>query len=96
MANKLVGDKHIPQDTYDAIVSYLYNTGTGALRRKTGEESNFAKYAQAGDWDNAINEMDIVTAGGKRLPGLEKRRRMERDLARKGLYSQLRNKLALK
>ena len=71
-----------------ASVSFAYNIGTGAFCRSTA-----ARRFNAGDWRGgcrAFNEDDAgrpqwVTAGGRVLPGLVKRRAAERALCETGL-----------
>ncbi|MBU9573490.1 glycoside hydrolase family protein [Burkholderia multivorans] len=71
-----------------AAVSFAYNVGAGAYWGSTT-----AKHFNAGDWKGAcraLNEADNgrpqwVTAGGRVLPGLVKRRAEERALCKRGL-----------
>ncbi|MDN7433724.1 lysozyme [Burkholderia multivorans] len=71
-----------------AAVSFAYNVGAGAYCGSTT-----AKRFNAGDWKGAcraMNESDSgkqqwVTAGGRVLPGLVKRRAEERALCERGL-----------
>jgi lysozyme len=71
-----------------ASVSFAYNIGTAAFCRSTA-----ARRFNAGDWRGgcrAFNEDDTgrpqwVTAGGRVLPGLVKRRAAERALCEVGL-----------
>ncbi|WP_321789223.1 lysozyme [Burkholderia pyrrocinia] len=71
-----------------AAVSFAYNVGTGAYCGSTT-----AKRFNAGDWKGAcraMNEADNgrqqwVTAGGRVLPGLVKRRAEERALCERDL-----------
>ncbi|AIO29296.1 lysozyme [Burkholderia cepacia] len=71
-----------------AAVSFAYNVGAGAYCGSTT-----AKRFNAGDWKGAcraMNEADNgrpqwVTAGGRVLPGLVKRRAEERALCERGL-----------
>ncbi|MBU9420079.1 lysozyme [Burkholderia multivorans] len=71
-----------------AAVSFAYNVGSGAYCSSTT-----AKRFNAGDWKGAcraLNEADNgrpqwVTAGGRVLPGLVKRRAEERALCERGL-----------
>lgn len=71
-----------------AAVSFAYNIGTGAFCRSTA-----ARRFNGSDWlggCRAFNEDDAgrpqwVTAGGKVLPGLVKRRAAERALCETGL-----------
>ncbi|AIP65239.1 lysozyme [Burkholderia thailandensis] len=71
-----------------AAVSFAYNVGANAYCNSTT-----AKRFSAGDWRGAcraLNESDSgrpqwVTAGGRVLPGLVKRRAAERALCERGL-----------
>jgi len=71
-----------------AAVSFAYNIGAGAYC-----SSSTARRFNAGDWRGAcraMNESDSgrpqwVTAGGRVLPGLVKRRAEERALCERGL-----------
>lgn len=71
-----------------AAVSFAYNVGAGAYCGSTT-----AKRFNAGDWKGAcraMNEADNgrpqwVTAGGRVLPGLVKRRTEERALCERDL-----------
>ncbi|MDN7970687.1 lysozyme [Burkholderia multivorans] len=71
-----------------AAVSFAYNVGTAAYCGSTT-----AKRFNAGDWKGAcraLNEADNgraqwVTAGGRVLPGLVKRRAEERALCERGV-----------
>lgn len=66
----------IAQCRFDALVSFAFNCGLNALRTST-----LLKKVKANPADPAIrNEfMKWVFAGGKKLPGLIKRRSMEAD-----------------
>lgn len=62
------------QYEYDAFVSLAYNIGSGAFCGST-----LVRKLNAGDYAGACAEIDRWTyAGGKRLPGLVKRRAEER------------------
>jgi lysozyme len=72
-----VGTIHVNQNQFDAILSFCYNVGLGAwakstLRKKIIQDRN----------DPTIRDefMKWVNAGGKKLPGLVKRRKQEADL----------------
>lgn len=61
---------------YNALVSFAYNVGAGALQKST-----LLKKLNAGDYFGASKEfLNWTRAGGKVLPGLVKRRRSEQDL----------------
>ena len=63
-------------DSYDrlaGVLSFTYNVGVGALRAST-----LRRRINAGDWPGAQVEMrKWCFAGGRRLPGLVKRRAIE-------------------
>lgn len=61
---------------FDALVSFTFNLGSGALqrstlRRKVNREEHYDVPAEFGKW---------VWAGGKRLKGLIRRRRAEAEI----------------
>lgn len=60
----------------DAIACFVYNVGVGAFRKST-----LLKKLNAGEFDAAALEfLKWDKAGGKRLPGLTRRRIAEKDL----------------
>lgn len=64
------------QSQFDALVSFVYNLGPGALQKST-----LLKRLNAGDYPGAAEEfMRWVKAGGKKLTGLVRRRAAERAL----------------
>jgi lysozyme len=64
------------QNQFDALVSFTYNIGEGALQRST-----LLRKLNSGDYRSAANEFGKwVNAGGKELDGLVIRRAAERDL----------------
>jgi lysozyme len=64
------------QNQYDALVSFTFNLGGGALQKST-----LLKKLNNGDYQGAANEFTRwVYAGGKKLNGLVKRRREEKEL----------------
>ena len=67
----------IKQNQFDALLSFAYNLGTGALNKST-----LLKKVKANPNDPSIrNEfMKWVNAGGKKLNGLVRRRKAEADL----------------
>lgn len=68
--------QQLTQGQFDALVSFAFNVGLGALR-----ESTLASRLKAGDIAGAANEFARWNkAGGKVLPGLVKRREAERAL----------------
>lgn len=69
---------HVPlnQNQFDALVSFTFNLGRGALERST-----LLRKLNAGDYQGAAKEYGKwVNAGGKPWPGLIRRRREEREL----------------
>lgn len=70
----------VNQNQFDALVSFVYNLGPGALAPDTG----IGRALRAHDWDRAADEMlKWDKAGGRTLEGLTRRRRAERELFRK-------------
>lgn len=70
-----LADAPLGQHEFDALVSFAYNVGAGAL-----EKSTLLKRLNAGDRDRASNEFcRWVKAAGNVLPGLVIRRVKERD-----------------
>ncbi len=68
----------LTQGQYDALVSFTYNLGEGNLRSST-----LLKKLNAGDYDSAASEfLRWVYAGGKKIKGLENRRKKEAELFR--------------
>lgn len=67
----------INQDQFDALVSFAYNLGAGNLKSST-----LLKKVNANPNDPTIRDefMKWVNAGGKKLPGLIRRRQAEADL----------------
>ncbi|MFG8171273.1 lysozyme [Pseudomonas aeruginosa] len=66
----------LTQGQFDALVSFTYNLGPGAL-----EKSTLLKLLNRGDYQGAADQFPRwVNAGGKRLEGLVKRRAAERAL----------------
>ena len=64
------------QNQFDALVSFSYNCGTGALQKST-----LLKKVNAGDFDGAGRAFkDWTRGGGKVLPGLVRRRAAEAAL----------------
>ncbi len=64
------------QEQLDALISFAYNLGVGALKRST-----LLKYHNKGRYKAASNEFGKwVKAGHKKLPGLVRRRQAERNL----------------
>lgn len=70
-----------PEGAYTAFLDLTYNIGTGALCKST-----LARKANAGDLTGACNELTKWDkANGRRLPGLTRRRKTERDLCLKDI-----------
>ncbi len=66
----------INQNQFDALVSFAYNCGVGALSKST-----LLKYVNLGRFEEASNELPKWNkGGGKVLQGLITRRKKERDL----------------
>lgn len=66
----------ITQNMFDALVSFSFNVGAGALRRST-----LLRKLNAKDYDGAAAEFPLWNkAGGKVLNGLVRRRERERQL----------------
>lgn len=66
----------LTQGQFDALVSFAFNLGLGSLKSST-----LLKKLKAGDAAGASFEFQRwVYAGGKKLPGLVKRREAERAL----------------
>ena len=67
-------DVPLRQRSFDALVSFTYNVGVGALRSST-----LRAKLNSGDVSGAAAEFDRgIFAGGHTLPGLVRRRRLER------------------
>jgi GH24 family phage-related lysozyme (muramidase) len=72
------GSVRVPlsQNQFDALVSFTFNVGTGAL-----EKSTLLKLLNQGQYEAVPGElMKWVKAGGRTLPGLVDRRQREGDL----------------
>lgn len=64
------------QGSFDALVSFAFNVGAGNLQRST-----IRMKANRGEWEEAADAFLMWNkAGGKVLPGLDRRRRDERAL----------------
>lgn len=79
--NKLITHP-LSQSQFDALVSFTYNVGitalTGSTLRRRLNEGKVAEAAnEFGKW---------VNGDGKRLPGLVKRRFLEKQMYEKGVY----------
>lgn len=79
--NDLVKVK-VTQNMFDALVSFTYNLGAGALKNST-----LLKYLNCEDYEEASLEFGKWNkAGGKVLSGLVKRRSLEKKLFIADLY----------
>lgn len=73
--NQLLGNTQVTQDQYNACISLVYNCGPGPLRETTD-------LIHAGNWQAATERWQAWDhAGGQLLPGLQRRRAAERQLA---------------
>lgn len=80
---------------FDALVSFVYNVGPGTKNRKdglitlaNGQPSTLLRKVLARDFLGAANEFPKwIYAGGVPLPGLERRRKAERQLFATGDWS---------
>jgi len=79
----MIDGAHTTQEQFDALVSFSYNLGAGALRSST-----LLKYHQAGRYEDAANEFEKWDhAGGVVLPGLRRRRSGEAEVYLNGAYT---------
>jgi lysozyme len=68
-------DVPLTQGMFDALCDFAYNCGLGALRG-----SSLWNFLQSGQFEKAANEFPKwCHAGGKEVPGLAKRRALERS-----------------
>lgn len=64
------------ENQFSALVSFAFNVGLDALRK-----SSLLRLLNAGEYKAAANQFDKwVNGGGRRLPGLVKRRAQEKAL----------------
>lgn len=76
--NTALDGAEVTQNQFDALVSFHYNTG--AISKAT-----LTKLHKAGKFSEAATEFGKwVNAGGRRLPGLVRRRQVEAALYRSG------------
>lgn len=72
----LAAAPELNQNQLDALVSFTYNLGIDRLLKST-----LRSRVLAGDWSGAANEfLKWTLSGGKKLPGLVRRREAERAL----------------
>lgn len=72
----------LEQHQFDALVSFVFNVGTGAFNRST-----LLRRLNASDYDAVPSELNKwVNAGGQRLQGLVTRRAAEGALFQNGTY----------
>lgn len=70
-------DLPLNQNQFDALVSFVYNVGTGGVAASTG----VGRALRARDWRAAADRLlQWDKAGGRRLAGLTRRRQAERAL----------------
>lgn len=81
--NRLV-KVQINQNQFDALVDFAFNVGTDEDEDTIAEglgDSKLLKLLNAGNYSGAAAQFDVwVMAGGRRLPGLVKRRALEKQL----------------
>ena len=72
------------QNQFDALVSFVYNVGSDIDEDATPEglgDSTLLRKLNTGDYGGAADEfLKWVNGGGKKLPGLVRRRKAEREL----------------
>lgn len=74
--NRIVGNLVLPQNQIDALLSFSFNVGTGALGKST-----LLKKLQKNDIEGAADEfLRWVMAGGSSVEGLIKRRVIEQGI----------------
>ncbi|WP_447873246.1 lysozyme [Serratia fonticola] len=73
--------QQIPQATYDAVMAFAFNVGTGAACRST-----LVYFLNHGQWQQACDQLPRwIYVNGVKNRGLERRRAAERELCLKGL-----------
>lgn len=69
------------QGEFDAMMSFLYNTGNGYHTVNDGKPSTIMKMLNAGDYEGASTQFERWNKSkGKVLPGLVRRRKKEKEL----------------
>ena len=76
-------DREVPQHIFDGMLSVVFNCGAGALHWSWAAACRDGQFGAAA----ARLRNTAVTAGGKRLPGLVRRREEEALLIEQGVYS---------
>lgn len=81
--NKFLGKMKVEQHVFDAMCSMVWNCGPGALKWR------WAQSIKAGRIEEAASRLrgTAVTARGRRLAGLVRRRKEEALLLEKGIYT---------
>jgi GH24 family phage-related lysozyme (muramidase) len=80
---------YVNQNQFDALVSFSYNLGLGCL-----EKSDLLEFVNKKDFTNASKEFSkFIHGGGKILPGLVKRRELERQLFLKAMPTPIKPKV---
>ena len=73
----------LEQQQFDALVSFVFNVGTGAFR-----DSTLLKELNDGNYDEVPTQLNRwVKAGGRTLEGLVRRRKAEGKLFARGTYA---------
>ena len=67
------------QPQFDALTSYVYNTGSL-------KDTKLLNYLNNGNYTGASNEMNIITSGGEVRNGLKIRRNDEQNMFNYGIY----------
>jgi GH24 family phage-related lysozyme (muramidase) len=76
-----------PQHVFDALVSFAYNLGAASVTGIPGFET-IGRAIDEGNIKKIGDAMLLYNkAGGSTLPGLVRRRRAERRMVRRGIYS---------
>ena len=77
--NNVLGDNQITQGQYDALTSFIFNTGCKRfLKNKDLTETKISIYVKSGKLPQACMQLSRwIYGGGKKLKGLMKRRMSE-------------------
>lgn len=74
-------DLPLNQNQYDALCSFVYNLGAGAIKTREPGSTGVGRALRAHNWQQAADQMlQWDKAGGRRLLGLTRRRKAERAL----------------